>query len=48
MLGKTSRALVDAIKTSVREGIAVVESEERTRVPRFSAKTVEMLVGLIV
>jgi uncharacterized protein (UPF0261 family) len=41
------RAMFDAVKANLREGIEVVEMENNINDPEFSAKAVEMMLALI-
>jgi uncharacterized protein (UPF0261 family) len=43
----TDRVMFDAIKANLREGITVVEMENNINDPEFSAKAVDMMLGLI-
>jgi uncharacterized protein (UPF0261 family) len=44
---ETDKVMFDAIKSNVREGIAVVEMDNNINDPEFSAKAVSMMLGLI-
>jgi len=44
---EADKAMFDAIKANLREGIAVVEMDNNINDPEFSAKAVEMMLSLI-
>jgi uncharacterized protein (UPF0261 family) len=44
---EADRAMFDAVKANLREGIAVVEMDNNINDPEFSAKAVEMMLALI-
>jgi uncharacterized protein (UPF0261 family) len=44
---ETDRVMFDAIKANLREGITVVEMDNNINDPEFSAKAVDMMLGLI-
>jgi len=44
---QADRAMFDAIKANLREGIEVVEMDNNINDPEFAAKAVEMMLGLI-
>ena len=44
---EADKAMFDAIKTNLREGIEVVEMDNNINDPDFSAKAVEMMLTLI-
>ena len=44
---ETDKVLFDAIKTNLKEGIAVVEMDNNINDPEFSARAVEMMLDLI-
>ncbi len=44
---QADRAMFDAIKANLKEGVAVVEMDNNINDPEFSAKAVEMMLELI-